>query len=132
MIIITGNNTLYDVIIQDLQFYFFEYKTFFNYFKNLTMRSPFKYIFLITILVNGLIVLCIINNSKTDRIVEIEKSKSGQTYQWSESEGKEFLSNIRRSITSPEAWEKRAKQIRSQILNGSGLNTFPEMPGPLE
>jgi len=90
------------------------------------MRSPFKYIFLITVLVNGLIVSCVNNNSKTDRIIEIEKSKSGQTYQWSESEGKEFLSNIRRSITSPEAWEKRAKQIRFQILNGSGLNPFPE------
>lgn len=59
-------------------------------------------------------------------MVEIEKSKSGQTYQWSESEGKEFLSNIRQSITTPEAWEKRAKRIRSQILQGSVLNPFPE------
>ena len=90
------------------------------------MRSSFKTIFLITVLVNGLIVSCTNKISKTGRMVEMEKSKSGQTYQWSESEGKEFLSNIRRSITSPEAWEKRAKQIRSQILNGSGLNPFPE------
>jgi dienelactone hydrolase len=68
----------------------------------------------------------LISNSKTEKVVEVEKSKSGQTYQWSESEGKEFLSDIRHSTTTAEAWEKRAKLIRSQILNGSGLNPFPE------
>lgn len=90
------------------------------------MKPPFKYIFLITILVSGLIFSCVNNKPKKQRIVEAEQSKSGQTYQWSESEGKEFLSNIRRSIITAEAWEERAKQIRSHILNGSGLNPFPE------
>ena len=69
---------------------------------------------------------CVNNNPGKQRIVEAEQSKSGQTYQWSESEGKEFLSNIRRSIITAEAWEERAKQIRYHILNGSGLNPFPE------
>jgi dienelactone hydrolase len=87
---------------------------------------PFKYIFLTTILGSSLIVSCVYDNSKTKRVVEAEMSKSGQTYQWSESEGREFLSNVRRSITSAESWEKRAEQIRSQILNGSGLNSFPQ------
>ena len=90
------------------------------------MRSPVKYFFLLTILASGLIVSCVNSHSKTKGIVEAEKSKSGQTYQWSESEGKEFLADIRRSITTAEGWEKRAKQIRSQILNGSGLNPFPK------
>ena len=90
------------------------------------MKPRFKYIFQITILVSGLIFSCVNNNPTKQRIVEAEQSKSGQTYQWSESEGKEFLSNIRRSIITAEAWEERAKQIRSHILNGSGLNPFPE------
>ena len=90
------------------------------------MRSPFKFILLVAVLVSGLISSCANNNSKTENIVEAEMSKSGQTYQWSESEGKEFLSNIRDSITTAEAWKKRAEQIRAQILNGSGLNPLPE------
>ena len=90
------------------------------------MKPRFKYIFQITILVSGLIFSCVNNNPTKQRIVEAEQSKSGQTYQWSESEGKEFLTNIRRSIITAEAWEERAKQIRSHILNGSGLNPFPE------
>jgi uncharacterized protein len=97
-----------------------------NYFKLLPMTSPFKYIFLVTVLVSGLIVSCFNNNSKKKQVDKSEMSKSGQTYQWSESEGREFLSNARRSITTAEAWEKRAKQIGAQILNGSGLNPFPQ------
>ena len=90
------------------------------------MRSHVKYIFLVALFVSGSIASCVNNNSKTEKIVEAEQSKSGQTYQWSASEGKEFLSNIERTITTSEAWEKRAGQIRSQILNGAGLNPLPQ------
>ncbi|MCK5208191.1 MAG: acetylxylan esterase, partial [Cyclobacteriaceae bacterium] len=92
------------------------------------MRSSFKYIlfFLLTIVVNGLIVSCTNNNSKSEKIVEIQKSKSGQIYQWSEAEGKEFHRQIRQHITTPEAWEKRAELIRTQILQGTCLEPFPE------
>ncbi|HUQ67299.1 MAG TPA: hypothetical protein VM101_14145 [Flavitalea sp.] len=77
-------------------------------------------------MINGMMVSCVDNSSKTETTKEPEKSKSGQTYQWSEPEGKEFLSNVRRSVTTAEAWEKRAQQIRSQILNGAGLNPLPQ------
>ena len=53
-------------------------------------------------------------------------SKSGQTYQWSEAEGKKFLSDTRRSITTSEAWKQRAQEIRLHILKGSGLYPLPE------
>jgi hypothetical protein len=94
------------------------------------MKPAFKgrlfLIFLLTSIVSGLHVLCTSNSSNTDKTVEIEKSKSGQIYQWSEDEGKEFHRQIHRTITTPEAWEGRAKQIRSQILRGTGLEPFPE------
>ena len=82
------------------------------------MGTCFKNIFLITVLLTGLLVSC--NNN------EPEKSKSGQTYQWSESEGKQFLSDVRHSVTTQEAWEERAAKIRSQILNGTELNPLPQ------
>ena len=90
------------------------------------MRSTAVYFFRIFITVSWLMVSCINHGSKAVTAIESEKSASGQTYQWSESEGKKFLSEIRHSITTAEAWEKRAKLIRSQILNGSGLNPLPE------
>lgn len=58
--------------------------------------------------------------------VEFEKSKSGQDYQWSEEEGKKFHRQIRQNITTPEAWEKRADEIRSHILQATGLAPLPE------
>jgi uncharacterized protein len=44
---------------------------------------------------------------------------------WTEAQGKEFLDNQRKTYTTAEAWEKRAKQIRAQILLGAGLEKFP-------
>ncbi|MCK5701049.1 MAG: hypothetical protein KAI29_07850, partial [Cyclobacteriaceae bacterium] len=94
------------------------------------MRPLFKsksfLFFLLTIVVNGLLISCTGNSSDTDKTVEIQKSKSGQIYQWSEAEGKEFLSQIRQNITTPKAWKMRAKRIRSQILKGAGLEPFPD------
>lgn len=45
---------------------------------------------------------------------------------WTEAEGKAFLEQKRQSYTTAEAWEKRAKQIRAQILKGAGLEKFPK------
>ena len=45
---------------------------------------------------------------------------------WTEAEGKAFLEQMRQTYTTAEAWEKRAKQIRAQILKGAGLEQFPK------
>jgi hypothetical protein len=44
---------------------------------------------------------------------------------WTEAQGKEFLEQQRKTYTTAEAWEKRAEQIRSQILRGAELERFP-------
>lgn len=90
------------------------------------MNFLFKYIFLLIICINVLFVSCAKKSSKTEKIDKIQKSKSGQIYQWSEDEGEEFLRQIRHNITTPEAWKKRAKQIRTQILRATGLEPLPE------
>lgn len=45
---------------------------------------------------------------------------------WTEAQGKEFLEKQRLTYTTSKAWEKRAAQIRAQILKGAGLTKFPE------
>ncbi len=45
---------------------------------------------------------------------------------WTEAEGKEFLEEMRKEYTTPEAWIKRSKQIRAQILKGAGLEKMPK------
>ena len=62
--------------------------------------------------------------SKEDE--ELQKSKAGQIYQWSESEGEEFLRKMKESYTTAEAWTNRADRIRSNILQATGLEPFPE------
>jgi dienelactone hydrolase len=57
---------------------------------------------------------------------EPEKSKAGQTYQWSEQEGYEFLRKTRESCTTSEDWQRRAERIRTQILAATGLDPMPE------
>jgi uncharacterized protein len=47
-------------------------------------------------------------------------------YHWTEAEGKTFLEKMRQTYTTAEAWEKRAKQIRAQILKGADLEKYPE------
>jgi dienelactone hydrolase len=82
--------------------------------------------FLVTILLSDFLISCTNSTSKKETIVETEKSKSGQIYQWSEAEGKKFLADTRRSITTANAWRKRAEVIRSHILNGAQLNPLPQ------
>ncbi len=55
----------------------------------------------------------------------LEKSKAGQTYQWSEKTGIEFLEKMRVSFTNPEDWERRADRIRMHILEATGLDPLP-------
>jgi len=81
---------------------------------------------LIITAMNGLLGSCTRNSSKSETTVELQKSKSGQLYQWSEAEGKEFLAQMRQSHPTPEAWEKRSAQIRSHILKATGLDPLPE------
>lgn len=45
---------------------------------------------------------------------------------WTEAEGKDFLEKQREEYTTAEAWTKRSGMIRTQILKGAGLETFPE------
>jgi hypothetical protein len=47
-------------------------------------------------------------------------------YHWTEAEGKAFLERMRQTYTTAEAWKKRAKQIRAQILKGAGLEKYPK------
>ncbi len=91
------------------------------------MRSLFKYflfLFLTTMLTHSLLVSC--TGEGSEKTGEIQMSESGQAYQWSEAEGKDFLLQTRQHITTSMAWEKRANQIRTQILYATGLEPFPE------
>ena len=45
---------------------------------------------------------------------------------WTEAQGKAFLDQQKKTYTTSEAWEKRASQIRKQILKGAELEKFPD------
>ncbi len=47
-------------------------------------------------------------------------------YHWTEAEGKAFLEQMRQKYTTAGEWNKRAKEIRSHILKGAGLEKFPK------
>ena len=74
----------------------------------------------------SLLASCTGKRSNTEKTVALELSKAGQVYQWSEREGDAFLRQIRKNYTTPEAWQERAKEIRSQILRATELVPFPE------
>ena len=78
------------------------------------------------IIIIGLINSCTGNRSETKKPVELELSKAGQVYQWSETEGHEFLNKMRKTYSTAEAWQKRAEEIRTQILLGAELIPIPE------
>lgn len=94
------------------------------------MRKPFRRDLLISISVFlsmiFLLVSCRGERSDSTHSVEVEKSKSGQDYQWSEAEGKEFHRQIMQNITTSEAWKERAAEIRRQILGATDLYPLPE------
>ena len=72
------------------------------------------------IAVFNILISCTLKNSKTDSPA-IEKSRSGQDYQWSEKEGLEFLKNAKASYKTVEQWNNRAETIRKHILKTVGL-----------
>jgi hypothetical protein len=74
----------------------------------------------------GFFVSCTGHGSDRGKSLEYDKSKSGQVYQWSKTEGELFLSQMRESYTTAEAWQKRAEEIRTQILLGAELKPLPE------
>jgi len=45
---------------------------------------------------------------------------------WSEAEGKAFLEQMRQTYATAETLEKSAKQIRTQIRKGIGLEKYPK------
>ena len=92
------------------------------------MKYPLSYykILFWVITMIGLLDACTGNPSRTGKPVEFELSKAGQVYQWSASEGSAFLSQMRKNYTTAEAWQKRAEEIRTQILLGAELLPFPE------
>lgn len=90
------------------------------------MRLRLTNIFTIALLISSFIISCAPHSSKTKAAVQPGVSKSGQEYQWSEAYGKKYLADIERTVTTAEAWVKRAQQIRTQILAGAGLNPLPE------
>ena len=94
------------------------------------MTIPRQYMSLLFCLsfitINSLLDSCSGNSSKTEKPVEPQKSKAGQIYQWTEAEGQEFLTHMQQSNPTSEAWEKRAKHIRSHILQTTGLLPLPE------
>jgi uncharacterized protein len=45
---------------------------------------------------------------------------------WTEAEGAEFLTKMRKTYTTKKAWDVRAAEIRKQLLKGTGLEKFPK------
>ncbi|MDX1284052.1 MAG: hypothetical protein R3182_03525, partial [Draconibacterium sp.] len=77
------------------------------------------------IAVFGILYSCTLKNLKKDSS-EFEKSKSGQDYQWSEKEGKEFLKKAKASYTTAAQWNNRAEETRKHILKTVGLEPLPK------
>jgi len=80
----------------------------------------------VLLLMAGFFLYCTGHGSDRGKSPEYEKSKSGQDYQWSKTKGELFLRQARESYTTAEAWQKRAEEIRTQILLGAELLPLPE------
>ncbi len=66
------------------------------------------------------------NSNQPNEETTREKSDAGQTYHWTEADGKKYLKELEQSIVTPEDWRKRAKEIRSHILGASHLEPLPD------
>ena len=82
--------------------------------------------FLIGMAVIGLLVSCTTKGSQDKNFENNPDSMLCVGNYWTEAEGKAFLDQMRNTYTTSEAWEKRANQIRAQILKGTGLEKYPE------
>ena len=96
------------------------------------MKTFYLYYHILLLVLSGCFLLSSCNNRRQvkyleeKKVVEFEKSKAGQDYQWSEEEGAEFLKVGRESYTSADEWIERAERIRSNILQATGLDPLPE------
>ena len=84
------------------------------------------FIFCVLASTSVLLFSCAKGSPRSREHKEFEQSKAGQIYQWSESEGEEFLKSMRESYTTAHEWTDRAALIRSNILEATGLDPFPE------
>jgi uncharacterized protein len=87
--------------------------------------SKLKATFLVQFL-SVFLIICFSGKSQKPTI-EVKSSESMLCVgnYWTEAEGKAFLEKMRTIYTTPEAWKKRAAEIRAQILRGAGLEKFP-------
>ena len=92
------------------------------------MKISVVHHFTLLVLASSSLILfsCDTRDKSSNETEELQKSKAGQVYQWSESEGEEFLKKMKESYTSAEAWINRADRIRTNILQATGLDPFPE------
>lgn len=80
---------------------------------------------LIKLILAGLIVGCTNTGTTNKKQEKVSESMLCQDHYFTEDQGKAFLENQRKSYTTAEEWQKRAKLIREQILRGAGLEKFP-------
>ena len=73
-----------------------------------------------------LLISCTKGSAQGGATDKIAKSMLCVGQYWTEAEGKAFLDHQRQTYTTAEAWKKRAKQIRTQILKGAGLDNPPK------
>lgn len=92
------------------------------------MKTIFKQkiTFLVAISMFGLLVSFTMVSCKGKKTDKSSESMLCVGDYWTEAQGKEFLDQQRQTYTTAAAWEKRAKQIRTQILKGAGLEKFPD------
>jgi len=86
----------------------------------------FNFIFLLAVASCLIFFSCSNRRQISEKVEEFQKSKAGQVYQWSESEGNEFLKAGKESYTTAEAWTNWAERIRFNILKTTGLDPLPE------
>jgi len=89
-------------------------------------KSNQKTTFLIGITMIGLFIFCTSLNTKNKNQDKKPESMLCVGYFWTEAEGKAFLEKMRQTYTTEEDWNKRAKQIRAQILKGADLEKYPK------
>lgn len=85
-----------------------------------------KTTFLVAIALFGMLISFTMVSCKGKKTEKTTESMLCMDAYWTEAQGKAFLDQQRKTYTTAEAWENRAKQIRAQILKGAGLEKFPE------
>jgi hypothetical protein len=90
------------------------------------MKQPRFYpICSLSLTITALIVALTINGCKGKPATKEDASMLCMDAYWTEAEGKAFLDQQKKSYTNAGEWEKRAEEIRAQILKGAELEKFP-------